>query len=202
MYLGEIARNIILSLIDASPTSLLFGGRSTPSLNRQWGLDTAVLSEIEEAWQGIGRFSSGKTSKEGDSNEEKLSRVRDVVLQHLGFTEVTEVSLADTDIVRQVCGLVVTRAARLSACAIAAILVQTGRARCAGSDASTSAPLRDEGRRIGVGVDGRFVCSNLSEFTMPRLVDYILVWSSFILALSLRCGNPCVCWSVPRLRVV
>lgn len=163
MYLGEIARNVILSLIDASPKSLLFGGRSTPSLNKQWGLDTAVLSEIEEAWQGIGRFSSGKTGNAQVSDKAKLDHIRDVIVQHLGFTDASEVSLADADIVRQICGLVVTRAARLSACAIAAVLVQTGRARCTGSDASASVPLRDEGKRIGVGVDGRFVCSNSSD---------------------------------------
>ncbi|KAG8218333.1 hexokinase [Butyriboletus roseoflavus] len=156
MYLGEIARNVILSLIDASPRSLLFGGNCTPSLNKQWGLDTAVLSEIEEAWQGIGRFASGQAGivvSDGD----RLDRVRGVMVQHLGFANASEVSLADADVVRQVCGLVVTRAARLSACAVAAILVQTGRARCAGSDTVAPASLRDEGRRIGVGVDGSLI---------------------------------------------
>lgn len=152
MYLGEVARNIILSLIDASPKPLLFGGQSTATLNKQWGLDTAVLSEIEEAWQGIGRFASDQT---GTSDEEKLNHVRGVIVLRLGFADASPVSLADADVVRQICAIVVTRAARLSACAVAAILVQTGRARCAGSDAQ--APLRDEGKRIGVGVDGRFV---------------------------------------------
>lgn len=156
MYLGEVARNVILSLIDASPKSLLFGGNCTPTLNKQWGLDTALLSEIEEAWQGIGRFASGQTGITL-SGEERLNRVRSVIVQRLGFADASEVSLADADVVRQICGLVVTRAARMSACAVAAILVQTGRARCAGSDPLGPAPLRDEGKRIGVGVDGRFV---------------------------------------------
>ncbi|KAI9575011.1 hexokinase [Boletus coccyginus] len=154
MYLGEIARNIILSLIDAAPKSLLFGGQSTPSLNKQWGLDTAVLSEIEEAWQGIGKFASGQT---GTSDGERLNHVRGVIVQRLGFVDASQVSLADADVVRQICGMVVTRAARLSACAVAAILVQTGRARCAGSGALVDVPLRDEGKRIGVGVDGSLV---------------------------------------------
>ncbi|KAF8556239.1 hypothetical protein OG21DRAFT_1506676 [Imleria badia] len=153
MYLGEIARNILLTLIDASPKSLLFGGNSTPSLNKQWGLDSAVLSEIEEAWQGIGRFTSDQA---GIPDQEKLNQVRDVIVQRLGFADPSEVSLADADVVRQICGIVVTRAACLSACAVAAILVQTGRAHCAGSKAP-AAPLRDEGKRIGVGVDGSLV---------------------------------------------
>lgn len=177
MYLGEIARNVILSLIDASPKPLLFGGRSTSSLNKQWGLDTAVLSEIEEAWEGIGGFASGKTTMA----EDKLVQVRDVIVQRLGFTHVTHVSLADADVIRQICCLVVTRAARLSACAIAAILVQTGRARCAESDAPVL-PLRDEGQRIGVGVDGRCVCPLFVDAIMNR--GLLLVWSSSIPALN------------------
>ncbi|KAJ7781622.1 hypothetical protein B0H16DRAFT_1499098 [Mycena metata] len=52
MYLGEITRNILLSLVDAAPKSLLFGGKTTPALNAQWGLDTSVMSGVEEAWEG------------------------------------------------------------------------------------------------------------------------------------------------------
>ncbi|KIJ70418.1 hypothetical protein HYDPIDRAFT_105131 [Hydnomerulius pinastri MD-312] len=159
MYLGEIARNVILSLIDASPGPLLFGGRSTASLNKQWGLDTAVLSEIEEAWQGIGRFASTKAGTAESSEEEKLKRIRDVIVERMGFADASapDVSLADADIVRQICTVVVARAARLSACAVAAVLVQTGRAHLAESGAVGSGALRDDGKRIGVGVDGSLV---------------------------------------------
>jgi len=156
MYLGEVARNVILSLIDACPRSLLFGGHSTPSLNKQWGVDTALLSEVEEAWQGIGRFAPYQTSSAAVSDGERLSHVRDVIVQRLGFANASDVSLADADIVRQIFEQVATRAARMSACAVAAILVQTGRAYLAGSEAP-STPLRDEGQRIGVGVDGSLV---------------------------------------------
>ncbi|KIK99707.1 hypothetical protein PAXRUDRAFT_131530 [Paxillus rubicundulus Ve08.2h10] len=159
MYIGEITRNIILSLIDSSPKPLLFGGRSTGLLNKQWGLDTAVLSEIEEAWQGIGRFASSKATPADTSDEVELKRVRDVIVQRLGFSDSLEsnVSLADADIVRQVCTLVAARAARLSACAVAAVLVQTGRAQLVGSGAPGSGSLRDAGKRISVGVDGSLV---------------------------------------------
>ena len=51
MYLGEITRNILLSLLDAAPTPLLLNGRASDVLNRHYGLDTAVLSEIEEVWE-------------------------------------------------------------------------------------------------------------------------------------------------------
>lgn len=148
MYLGEIARNVILSLIDATPKPLLFGGRSSAQLNKQWGLDTALLSEIEEAWEGLGQFSSqGQVLR-----EERLRRIRGVLAHRLELSP-PDISLEDADIVRQVCTLIGSRAARLSATAVAAILVHTGRAKLAGGD---STGLKDEGQRIGVGVDGRY----------------------------------------------
>lgn len=52
MYLGEITRNLLLSLVDAAPQPLLFGGRSSKALNTHYGLDTAVMSAVEEAWAG------------------------------------------------------------------------------------------------------------------------------------------------------
>jgi hexokinase len=150
MYLGEIARNVILSLIDAAPKPILFGGRSSTPLNKQWGLDTALLSEIEEAWEGLGRFSSpGQVTV-----EEKLRRIQGVLAQQLELSP-PDISLADADIVRQVCTLIGSRAARLSATAVAAILVHTGRARLWDAGEQSSAGLKDEGKRIGVGVDGR-----------------------------------------------
>ncbi|KAJ8589890.1 hexokinase [Rhizopogon salebrosus TDB-379] len=152
MYLGEIARNVILSLIDAAPKPILFGGRSSALLNKQWGLDTALLSEIEEAWEGLGRFSSpGQVTA-----EEKLQRIQGVLAQQLELSP-HDISLADADIVRQVCTLIGSRAARLSATAVAAILVHTGRARLWDGGEQSSAGLKDEGKRIGVGVDGSLV---------------------------------------------
>lgn len=52
MYLGEITRNVLLALIDAAPTPLLFGGHASKALNTHYGLDTAVMSAVEEAWAG------------------------------------------------------------------------------------------------------------------------------------------------------
>ncbi|KAG0691667.1 hexokinase, partial [Suillus ampliporus] len=145
MYLGEITRNVILSLIDAAPKPLLFGGRSSAQLNKQWGLDTAVLSEIEEAWEDI-------KARE----EEKLPRIQGILAQRLELSP-DDVSLADADIVRQVCTLIASRAARMSGTAVAAILVHTGRARLCYGGEQSSAGLKDEGKRIGVGVDGSLV---------------------------------------------
>lgn len=173
MYLGEIARNVILSLIDAAPKPLLFGGRSSALLNKQWGLDTALLSEIEEAWEGLGRFSlPGQVSE-----EERLRRIQGVLAQRLELSP-PDISLADADTVRQVCTLIASRAARLSATAVAAILVHTGRARLWDGGNQSSAGLKDEGKRIGVGVDGRFEmemfssCAVLANKDAYSLVEF------------------------------
>ncbi|OAX43092.1 hypothetical protein K503DRAFT_709312 [Rhizopogon vinicolor AM-OR11-026] len=155
MYLGEIARNVILSLIDAAPKPILFGGRSSDQLNKQWGLDTALLSEIEEAWEGLGQFSLAPGSVEV-TEVEKLRRIQGVLAKRLELSP-PDISLADADIVRQACTLIASRAARLSATAVAAILVHTGRARLWDQGEQSSAGLKDEGKRIGVGVDGSLV---------------------------------------------
>lgn len=166
MYLGEITRNVLLSLVDASPKPILFGGKSTESLNRHYGLDTAVMSEVEEAWeasegetQGSGSSSSSVSigspeweSSLSGSERGRLARVRDVVVVKLGF-EPGDVSLRDAAIVRRVAAMVAGRAAKLSGVAVAATLVQTGRAVLGGGQAPP--PRKGEEKKIGVGVDGR-----------------------------------------------
>ncbi|KAG2119119.1 uncharacterized protein F5147DRAFT_668293 [Suillus discolor] len=156
MYLGEITRNVILSLIDAAPQPLLFGGRSSVPLNKQWGLDTAVLSEIEEAWEGLGKFSPPEQGSPEAQKAEKLRRIQGILAHRLELSP-PDISLADADIVRQVCNLIASRAARMSGTAVAAILVHTGRARLWVRGEQSSAGLKDEGKRIGVGVDGSLV---------------------------------------------
>src|ERR1700761_8671813 len=99
MYLGEITRNILLSLMDAAPKSLLFGGATTAAMNVQWGFDTSVISAIEEAWEGD---DAGKEDRENHAPQlsafdapEKLSpavkgrlaRVRAVIVKELAFKE-------------------------------------------------------------------------------------------------------------------
>ncbi|KAF5393911.1 hypothetical protein D9757_000352 [Collybiopsis confluens] len=73
MYLGEVTRNVLLSLIDAAPKPLLFKGKVTSVVNIQWGLDTSVMSEVEEAWELISGLEKTKASPDGsdESSEEK-----------------------------------------------------------------------------------------------------------------------------------
>jgi hexokinase len=178
MYLGEITRNILLALIDAAPKPLLFNGRiGSGALNKHYGLDTAVMSDIELAWAGdtpknepledvygvadklatlhLGDFEEAKLSV---SQRKRLERVRDVVIQSLGFEETSEdVSLKDAAIVRWACTLVAERAAKLSGCAVAAILVQTGCASLGTDEGVKRKEHVNAKGKIGVGVDGSLI---------------------------------------------
>ena len=126
MYLGEITRNVFLYLIDDVPP-VLFKGLSTPILNTHYGFDASFMSDVEGA--------------------STLADAKEVVISRLGF-EPEDVSDEDVEIVRWVCELVATREAKLSACAIAAVLIQTGHARLGGG-------LLSDKEKLSVGVDGR-----------------------------------------------
>ncbi|KAG5715224.1 Glucokinase-1 [Termitomyces sp. T112] len=164
MYLGEITRNILISLIDASPIPLLFSGKSTPMLNKHYGLDTSVMSQIEEAWEGPNRSLSGDQPAPEFAKFDattlppnignKLERIRLVVFKQFGFQD-SEVTLKDAAIVRWACSLVARRAALLSGVAVATILFQTGRASFADKDGKFSNCT--DTTRIGVGVDGSLI---------------------------------------------
>jgi hexokinase len=128
MYLGEITRNLLLSLIDSVPP-ILFSGKSTPTLNGHYGFDSAFMSAIESS--------------------RSISEVKSVLVERLGFA-LDNISDEDAEVVRLSCEIVSTRGAYLSGCAVSAVLVQTGRARLGGKDA-----LGEQVYRIGV--DGRYV---------------------------------------------
>lgn len=125
MYLGEIVRNILLSFVDSVPP-LLFQGRSTPVLNKHYGFDSAYMSLIEIA--------------------NSLQDIRTVLVEQLGFLP-DMISDEDAEVTRHVCEMVATRAAALSGCAVAAVLIQTGRARLGGRLAEGEKPYR-------IGLDG------------------------------------------------
>jgi len=140
MYLGEIVRNILLHLIDQPPVPAttttpaqyhLFDGHSCKALNTHYGLDTAFMSDIAEA-----------------SSSEKAHAL---VVQTFGF-EPTQVTFADAEIIKFVCMLVARRAAALSACGVAAVLIQARYAQLGG--ASGEKPLDNT---IDIGVDGSLV---------------------------------------------
>ncbi|TFY59827.1 hypothetical protein EVJ58_g5534 [Rhodofomes roseus] len=162
MYLGEITRNILLALIDAAPKPLLFGGKASAPLNTHYGIDTAIMSEVEEAWES-GRNTeikaNGQTNWQsahftdvealGPQDHARLERIRGILVQRL-LLDPEDVSLRDAATVRWAASLVANRAARLSGTALAAVLVQTGHAELGGG---TPEPKGN----IIIGVDGSLI---------------------------------------------
>ena len=181
MYLGEITRNILLTLIDAAPKPLIFKGFSSSTLNDHYGIDTAIMSQIEAAWEA-GRphdaslkpvegahdpvvdapapevpHTNGVTkevphhftevNKCSPDDIARLEKIRSIISQ-LFFIDLEHVSLRDAAIVRWAVSIVANRAAHLSACAVATVLIQTERAKLGGG----ITPKED---RVIVGVDGR-----------------------------------------------
>jgi len=165
MYLGEITRNILVALIDAAPKPLLFSGKTTTVLNKHYGLDTSVMSDVERAWEGdeitgigntysVPEFGSFDVEISSVGVRTRLERVRAIIESRLGFKEV-EVSLRDAAIVRWACLLVARRAALLSGVAVAATLLQTGRASF--PDANGKRAPQTNTEKIWVGVDGSLI---------------------------------------------
>ncbi|KAI8384512.1 hexokinase-domain-containing protein [Radiomyces spectabilis] len=102
MYLGEIARNTILMLVDRL---LLFKGDSSHDLNTQWRFETAYMSTI------------------GEDTSADLKDTKHVLEEILQIPSTTK---EDRQIVKHICFLVGQRAARLAACGIASVLQHTG----------------------------------------------------------------------------
>ncbi|KAG0747480.1 hypothetical protein G6F57_004511 [Rhizopus arrhizus] len=103
MYLGEITRNALLDLVDQQ---LLFGGNSSKELNKNWSFETAYMSTIEV------------------DNTDELIDTAHILESVLNINNTT---LADRQIVKQVCNAVGTRAARIACCHIAGVIMQTGK---------------------------------------------------------------------------
>ena len=193
MYLGEIVRNILLALIDAAPKPLLFNGRiGSGALNEHYGLDTAVMSDVELAWAGdkpkaepledvygvadklaILHLRDFDEAKLSESQRNRLERVRKAVISSLGFEQTPEdVSLRDAAIVRWACTLVAERAAKLSGCAVAAVLVQTGCASLGTDDGIKRTDYVNADGKIGVGVDGRYVALVPPPYFSWKVVEH------------------------------
>jgi hypothetical protein len=112
MYLGEITRLILLSLIDANTYSpsgkkkaLVFGGKGNEVMNTTWGVDTQYMSEVEDAWgeedDKLPQFSSFDVNKLDEEKRARLERVRVVVVNRFGYQD-AEVGAWDAAVCIQV----------------------------------------------------------------------------------------------------
>jgi len=164
MYLGEVTRNILLALVDAAPKPILFGGKATEHLNKHYGLDTEMLSLVESAWSGQhgneGNAAAAAAAlvegpeKLAPATLQRLKKIQEIVQEHLGYAP-GEVSLRDAALVRWAAALVVQRAARLSACAVATVALQMGYVGGLGKDARPAKAPAVGGKPYAIGIDGR-----------------------------------------------
>lgn len=114
LYLGEIFRLALIDLIDNQP-DLIFKGQDVSKLRKPYLLDASFLAAIEE------------------DPYENLSETADAFDRQLGIKP-TEPEL---EMVRRLAELIGTRAARLSACGVAAICTKKNIESChVGADGS------------------------------------------------------------------
>lgn len=136
MFLGEILRRAVLGLTKDPEVNLLqHDGSSIPSdspLYSIWGIDTSFLSIIE-----------------ADTSPD-LAQTKAALLEHF---KVSNASTDDAQAIRAIGHAIAKRAARLSAVALSAVLLDTKRL--------------DTDETVDIGVDGSLV-----EF-YPKFVDYI-----------------------------
>jgi len=142
MYIGEVVRNVLLSLIDRG---FLFDGHSSTNLNRHYGLDTALMSAVEALPAQV--YSSTSPPKKSDW-EASIVETRKVLTVNLGIKD-KFITDEDCLLVRRVSEIVGTRGARLAAVAVAATLIQTGYDK---KDTSTG-----QLPEFSIGVDGSLV---------------------------------------------
>lgn len=169
MFLGEILRRAILALVKDPNVPLFKGAHSGTNdlhstaciaddspLYRNWGLDTSFLSTAH------GDTSAG------------LRLTRQALDRELG---VSAASVEDAEAIKELCTAIGRRAARLSAIAIGAVVIASGKLSPV-APASTSTATGEPGGQapeeasrpeddIDVGVDGSLV-----EF-YPNFEDYI-----------------------------
>ena len=103
LYLGEIVRLILVDLVSSGE---IFKGRSSAELLKPYHFDTAYMSRVER------------------DHSLELSDTKNLFEDVLG---VPSTSLYDRRIVKHICELVGTRAARLTAAGVAAILTKINR---------------------------------------------------------------------------
>lgn len=161
MFLGEILRRALLKLLNDKSVPLFSDADSNQNelhsttnvapdspLYKQWGLDTSFLS-----------IASG-------DNSAGLKVTRQELDKEYG---VTAASAEDAEAVRLIASAIGKRAARLSAIAIAGIVIATGKLQKPADIATTNSTTLEvnEDDIVDIGVDGSLV-----EF-YPRFEEYI-----------------------------
>lgn len=115
LYLGEVFRLILCDLIDSGD---LFLGQNTYKLEKAYAFDTAFLS-LMERWVWCSELLL--SSNASDPTDELLTVIG--IFTHFFGIETTA---EERQFFKKLASLIGTRAARLSACGIAAIVSKNG----------------------------------------------------------------------------
>lgn len=148
MFLGEILRRAMLALV-ASPTAQLFQDADSSTndenstttiaadsaLYKQWGVDTSFLSLVQA------------------DTSPGLGVIRQTLARDLGIDAASAEDAAAVKVLVEAIG---RRSARLSAVAIAAVVISTGNAGRVGGEEGT-AKEADDDDVVDIGVDGSLV---------------------------------------------
>ena len=151
MFLGEILRRAMLHLIDKPGVNFLKDEHSgsnelhstttiadDSALYNQWGIDTSFLSIVQE------------------DHSPTLRMVRQTLEKDLG---ISAASLEDAEAIKTIVSAIGKRSARLSAVAIGAVVISTGKLQHTSLNSTDAAATHEttEEDIIDIGVDGSLV---------------------------------------------
>lgn len=147
--LGEVTRNVVLHLVDAQ---VIFKGFSSKNLNAHYGLDTAsaltsdcasvLAPSLTLLFHVVMSALEASSVANHPAAENPLAAIRHAITEDLSIDD-SLVSDADCIAVARVSEIVGTRGCRLSACALAATIKQTG--------------IDKSDKRVRFGLDGSLV---------------------------------------------
>lgn len=140
LYLGEIFRHVVCEMVEEG---VLFLGQNTYKIEKPYAFDTAFLSLIEKC--AVLRSVCGDCTTDtrfcavrSDTTDELLTVTG--LFTHFFMLDTT---ISERQFFRRLAQLIGTRAARLSACGVAAIVSKQN--------------LLDEGKDVGVATDGELL---------------------------------------------
>ena len=129
LYLGEIFRQVLVDLHD-NHDAHIFAGQDIGKLRKPYSLDSSFLSAIEEY---VTVYTHSACANEDRDPFENLSETLELFQSKLNITP----NLPELELARRAATFIGTRAARLSACGVAAISIKKGYSSChVGADGS------------------------------------------------------------------
>lgn len=132
----------IMSDIETPAPDTLVPENYTPAVPHATSLTSTSVKpdpQPDHDWHGRAKTTQEAIHAANANSSHQSIQTRKILVEQLGYRP-EQVTDADTEIVLWACRTVATRAARLSACAVATVMEQTGKV----------------GQKLDIGVDGRY----------------------------------------------